>query len=179
MPRTRRSLILITAMALTSCIAGDQGCCGSLGRISNVAAVVDGQVVEIVSEDSILIEVEGVRGVEAPSDAFPIGERVQVATFFDEYKLDGTELTFFLSTGSLSELRLAVAYVHDRATDEPVEGFPDQASPYGATVDDMLNCLVAEHETGAADQPRLTALVLETTQEPKLEDVCVRQQATQ
>ncbi len=179
MPRAQWSLILIAALALTSCIPVDQGCCGSLGRISNVATVVDGRVVEIVSEDSLLIEVDGVRGADVPSDSLPIGERIEVASFFDEYELDGNELTFFLSTGGISELRLGIAYVHDRATDEPVTGFPDEASPYGVTVDGMLDCLVTEHETGAADQPRLAALVLETTREPKLEDLCVSPQVTE
>lgn len=174
MQRAPQLLFTIAALVLAGCIPGDYGCCGSLGRISNVVTVVDARVVETVSEDSLVIEVESVRGADTSNDSLPVGEQVEVATFFDEYQLDGSELTFFLSTGGLSELRLGVAYVHDRAVDEPVAGFPDDGSPYGATLDEMLDCLVAEHGVGDADQPRLAALVLETTVESKLEDLCVQ-----
>lgn len=161
-------------MAVVGCVPGDRGCCGSLGRISNVVVVVDARVVEIVDDDSLFIEVDRVRGAVAPGESLPVGERVQVATFFDDYQLDGDELTFFLSTGGLSQLRLGVAYVHDRTTDGPVAGFPDEASGYGASLDEMLECLVTQHATGATDQPLLAALVAETTVEPKLEEWCLR-----
>ncbi len=140
-----------------------------------MVAVVDAQVVEIVSGDSLLLEVERVRGVDMQTNPVPIDGPVEVAAFFDEYELDGNELTFFLNAGGISEYSWGISYVHDRSTDEPVAGFPDEGFRYGATLDEMLDCLVAEHGVGSADHPRLEALVLETTRESELEDLCVRQ----
>lgn len=102
------------------------------------------------------------------------GDAIEVDIAFDEYELEGAELTFFLAPSGVSGRDWSINYAHYRSADTPVTGFPNRRSPYGTTVEEMLDCLVTEHGTRDETHPRLTALVLETTAEAKLEEICAR-----
>jgi hypothetical protein len=168
-------LALVAFPLLPGCVGSDFGCCGSLDRLAPTFAVVDGQVVGGDHVEFVLLEVDRVRAPIPPQRLTP-GDRIEVDIAFPEYQLEESELTFFLTPSGVSGRDWTINYAHDRSTDTPVTGFPNRQSPYGTTVEEMLDCLVTEHDTNDESQPRLTALVAETMAVPKLEAICARSQ---
>lgn len=175
MRRPANGLLVLVGFLLVPGCAGDFGCCGSLDRLGPTFAVVDAQVVGGDRVEYVILEIEQVRAPIPPRRLAP-GDAIEVDIAFDEYELEAAELTFFLTPSGVSGRNWSINYAHDRLTDTPVTGFPNNGSPYGTTVEEMLDCLVQEHGTRDETHPRLTALVLETTAEAKLEEICARSQ---